>query len=89
MTATALYPRNILPRLTEALADTPVVVIHGPRRCGNTTLARMLGQRSGYDYFSFDDPVTLGGCGAGKYGSVQLLEVWQKRQENANAPTDR
>lgn len=26
-------------RLTESLADTPVVLIHGPRQCGKTTLA--------------------------------------------------
>ena len=28
-------------RLEEALADTPVVLVHGPRQCGKTTPARM------------------------------------------------
>jgi predicted AAA+ superfamily ATPase len=44
---------GIRPR--EALADTPAVLIHGPRQCGKTTLARMVGERRGYRYVSFDD----------------------------------
>jgi hypothetical protein len=53
------YPRFAEPRLKEALADTPVVLIHGPRQCGKTTLARQLGARAGYEYKSFDDELTL------------------------------
>lgn len=48
-------PRYLAPRLREALADTPVVLIHGPRQSGKTTLARTVGKARGYDYFSFDD----------------------------------
>ena len=36
------YPRYIEQRLAEALADSPVVLIQGPRQCGKTTLAQML-----------------------------------------------
>ncbi len=36
------YSRNIGQRLAEALADSPVVLIQGPRQCGKTTLAQML-----------------------------------------------
>ncbi len=38
-----LYPRFVADRLLEALDDTPVVLIHGPRQCGKTTLARRVG----------------------------------------------
>lgn len=53
----ALHPRFVLSRLNEALADTPVVLIHGPRQCGKTTLARTVGDAAGYAYISFDDDV--------------------------------
>jgi predicted AAA+ superfamily ATPase len=57
MTILDFQPRHILPRLTEALADTPVVLIHGPRQSGKTTLARSVGDAVGYAYLSFDDDV--------------------------------
>ncbi|MPZ78051.1 MAG: DUF4143 domain-containing protein [Deltaproteobacteria bacterium] len=53
----ALYPRFAEPRLTEALADSPIVLIHGPRQCGKTTLAQIIGERKRYAYLSFDDVV--------------------------------
>ncbi len=53
----ALYPRLAEPQLEEALDDSPVVLIHGPRQCGKTTLAQAVGARRGYAYFSFDDEV--------------------------------
>ena len=42
MTETVFYPRYVERRLTEALEDSPVVLIHGPRQCGKTTLAQMV-----------------------------------------------
>ena len=41
MKETELYPRYAERRLRESLEDSPVVLIHGPRQCGKTTLARM------------------------------------------------
>ncbi len=38
----AFYPRYVEPRLTEALEDSPVVLIQGPRQCGKTTLAQVV-----------------------------------------------
>jgi len=55
MSKKSLYPRFLRDRLEESLKDTPVVLIHGPRQCGKTTLARMEGEQHGYEYLSFDD----------------------------------
>ncbi len=53
------YPRYAAPQLLAALADTPVVLIHGPRQCGKTTLAKKIGEAGGHAYFTFDDDVVL------------------------------
>ena len=47
--------RLLAPRLREAIADTPAVLIHGARQSGKTTLARMVGEPRGYRYHTFDD----------------------------------
>ena len=39
---TDLYPRFAERPLKASLADSPAVLIHGPRQCGKTTLARMV-----------------------------------------------
>jgi len=67
------YPRFAKPGLIEALADTPVVLIHGPRQCGKTTLAQDVGRERAYAYFSFDDDVTLGAATADPVGFVADL----------------
>lgn len=59
MAGAILHPRVVATRLVEALGDSPVVLVHGPRQCGKTTLARMVGERRGYTYISFDDRVSL------------------------------
>ncbi len=53
-----LYRRSAERRLVEALQDSPAVLIHGPRQCGKTTLAQMVGKKAGYTYVTFDDDVT-------------------------------
>lgn len=40
MPETTFYPRHIERHLTETLEDSPVVLIHGPRQCGKTTLSQ-------------------------------------------------
>lgn len=68
-----LYPRYIRPRVMDALADSPVVLIHGPRQCGKTTLARLVGDELVYSYFSFDDDVQRGAAQADPVGYVADL----------------
>ncbi len=67
------YPRYLAARLREALADTPAVLIHGPRQCGKTTLARAVGERRGYRYFSFDDEALRRAAGQDPVGFVTEL----------------
>lgn len=53
----ALYPRYLHARVLDALSESPVVLIHGPRQCGKTTLAKQVGEAQEYTYISFDDDV--------------------------------
>ena len=53
MTKTDLYPRYMKSLLLEALKDSPAVLIHGPRQCGKTTLAQIVGKSKKYKYISF------------------------------------
>jgi predicted AAA+ superfamily ATPase len=65
-----LITRFIRPRLIEALADTPVVLVHGPRQCGKSTLAQTV---KGYAYITFDDAVQLAAAKADPVGFVADL----------------
>lgn len=73
MSNPTFHPRFTLPLLTEALQDTPVVLIHGPRQCGKTTLARAVGDAAGYAYISFDDDVLRASVLADPVGFVADL----------------
>jgi len=71
----SLYPRQAEPLLLEALADAPVVLVHGPRQCGKTTLAQAVGEREGYAYVSFDDDVARAAAEADPVGFVGDLPL--------------
>ena len=71
MPGNEFYPRFIQGRLHEALEDSPVVLIQGPRQCGKTTLAQTA--CASHDYFSFDDDVVRGGATADPMGFVADL----------------
>lgn len=52
-----LVPRAIAPNILAALADTPVVVVNGPRQAGKTTLVRSLAYPGTVQVASLDDPI--------------------------------
>ncbi len=67
------FPRYLAARLREALADTPAVLIHGPRQSGKTTLARTVGEPRGYRYVSFDDEAVRDAARRDPVGFVEGL----------------
>lgn len=69
----ALYPRFAEAGVLDALADSPVVLLHGPRQCGKTTLAKLVGARKGYAYITFDDDVAREGAESDPAGFVDRL----------------
>ncbi len=50
-----LVPRAVARRVLEALSDTPVVVINGPRQAGKTTLVRSLPYSGRAEIVTLDD----------------------------------
>ena len=70
MIATTFYTRFVQTQLIEALTDTPVVLVHGPRQCGKSTLAKKIGDAAGYAYITFDDDVLRAAAKADPVGFV-------------------
>lgn len=68
-----LFARLAAGALQASLADTPVVLVHGPRQCGKTTLAQAVGDARGYTYLTFDDPVTLASAAGDPAGFLSEL----------------
>ena len=54
----AFIPRHAARQVATALADTPVVMVNGPRQCGKTTLVRGFAV-DGRRYISLDDETAL------------------------------
>ena len=68
-----LLERYTKESLLDALEDTPVILIHGSRQCGKTTLAKSVGEVMGYAYITFDDENQLGAAKADPVGFVKSL----------------
>ena len=58
--------RHAIPALNAALSDTPVVLIHGARQCGKSTLARAAAPRA--THVTLDDAAALGAIAADPHG---------------------
>ncbi|MDQ2708629.1 MAG: ATP-binding protein [Actinomycetota bacterium] len=56
-------PRAVAPKVLEALSDTPVVVVNGPRQAGKTTLVRSLPYPGSVEVVSLDDPTARAAAG--------------------------
>jgi len=80
--APSLYPRNLAPRLREALSDRPVVLLNGARQVGKSTLVQGIAEGDRAQYLTLDDATVLAaasgdpaGFVAGLQGPVILDEV--------------
>lgn len=69
----ALYPRLIEARIAEAMADTPVVLVAGPRQAGKTTLVRQMAAR-GMRYLTLDDELTFLAAREDPVGMIRSLD---------------
>lgn len=68
-----MFVRFAEQNLLDALDDTPVVLIHGSRQCGKTTLAQTVGERLQYNYLTFDDANQLNAAKSDPVGFVDNL----------------
>lgn len=68
-----MYARLVEQRVEEALSDTPVVLIVGPRRAGKTTLVRKMGE-AGRSYITLDDQTVLSAAQSDPAGFIRGLD---------------
>lgn len=73
MDTPALYPRRIEQRIAEAMLDTPVVLLAGPRQAGKTTLVRQMAEK-GMRYLTLDDELTLLSAREDPVGMIRSLD---------------
>lgn len=68
-----MYNRFIRRRVDEALSDTPVVLVVGPRRAGKTTLVRKMDEPS-RSYITLDDQTVLAAAQSDPAGFIRGLD---------------
>ncbi|MCD6364248.1 MAG: ATP-binding protein, partial [Planctomycetes bacterium] len=70
-----MFPRHISSRLLQALADTPVVLLHGARQTGKSTLIQQITSHE-YParYLTFDHTATLAAASADPEGFLAGLD---------------
>jgi predicted AAA+ superfamily ATPase len=68
-----MFERFVERRAEEALLDTPVVLIVGPRRAGKTTLVRKMGD-AGRTYITLDDQTVLEAARSDPAGFIRGLD---------------
>ncbi|MDN3505651.1 MAG: ATP-binding protein [Simkaniaceae bacterium] len=65
--------RNIFDKLVSILGFMPVLLISGARQTGKTTLTKLLTEKNGYEYYSFDDSLTLANASKDPAGWIQSI----------------
>ncbi len=78
------YPRFIQPRIEEALQDTPVVCLLGPRQVGKSTLCQKLAPKR--SYLTLDDQVILIAAKNDPDGFIRSLPEFVTLDEVQRAP---
>lgn len=68
------FARLIRPRVEEALKDTPVVLLAGPRQAGKTTLVRQMAAEKKIQYLTLDDSLTLLSAREDPVGMISKLD---------------
>ena len=68
-----MFKRFVERRAEEALSDTPVVLIVGPRRAGKTTLVKSMGE-AGRTYITLDDQTVLEAARSDPAGFIRGLD---------------
>ncbi|NSX89104.1 ATP-binding protein [Agrobacterium tumefaciens] len=68
-----MYNRFIRRRVEEALSDTPVVLVVGPRRAGKTTLVRKMDEAN-RSYITLDDQTVLAAAQSDPAGFIRGLD---------------
>jgi uncharacterized protein len=75
MTDPEIFPRLMAPHLLEAMSDTPVVLLTGPRQAGKTTLVKQIAGNSGeFRYLTLDDALTLLSAQEDPVGMIRSLD---------------
>ncbi|MDE0308724.1 MAG: ATP-binding protein [Acidiferrobacterales bacterium] len=68
-----MYPRFVENRVNEALSDTRIVLLCGPRQSGKTTLAQQIAGEK-FPFFTLDDPLVLEAAKKDPVGFVRGID---------------
>jgi predicted AAA+ superfamily ATPase len=70
-----MYERQILPRLLEALSDTPVMLLNGARQTGKSTFVRHLSEKGKKRrYLTLDDATVLSAAKRDPQGLIESFD---------------
>lgn len=81
-----MYRRNIKGELSEALADTPVVLVNGARQTGKSTLAKEQARSMKAPYITLDDATQLAAATADPSGFLKGVGEMAVIDEVQKAP---